>query len=276
MHIDDEGDHNAEVMRQAWEARARTDPLYAIDARQRTWSINDFYAQGPGLVTEIVDPALRSLGVDPSGLRVLEIGCGMGRLFNGLAQRFKEVWGIDISASMIEQGREHCDVDATWLVGDGTSLTGVRDTSVDHVLSFEVFGHIPQPAIIRSYLREFLRVLKPGGTFQAQFRGRSDSTRQSIVRRMPRKLRVASGAVLRLARVMPVEGDIDTWLGCLLPPRDGLTMVEAIGFVDTALFTADFAGPPQDVPFGYWVVGRKPSVHQLDGPPRASGANEPS
>jgi SAM-dependent methyltransferase len=246
-------------MRRSWEARARSNPLYAIDAHRRAWDIDDFYARGLSLVQEVVDPALNILSVDPTGLRVLDIGCGMGRLFVGLAARFQEVWGIDISASMIAQGREQCQAEATWLVGDGTSLAGVGDQSVDHVLSYEVFEHIPGPAIISSYLVESLRVLRPGGTFQAQFRGQSDSRRQAAVRALPRPLRVASGAVLRKIGVMPVLGDIDTWLGCVVRPEEGISMMESLGFIDVGAFDADFARFPPKEQVAYWIVGRRPS-----------------
>ncbi len=251
---------DAEFMRRAWDTRAQDDPLYAIDARRRGWKdLDEFYSQGPELVAKIVDPALKMLDVQPSGLRVLEVGCGMGRLFDGLSQRFGEVYGIDISAHMIALGREHCPVPATWLVGDGTSLNGIDDVSVDHVLCYEVFGHIPRSAIIQSYVGEFRRVLKPGGTFQAQFRSRSDSTRQQIIRRMPRPLRVASGAASRTLGLLPVRGDIDTWLGSVVPPDEGLRMAETIGFVDIAVYSALLSIPPPSIPRGYWLVGRKPN-----------------
>jgi 2-polyprenyl-3-methyl-5-hydroxy-6-metoxy-1,4-benzoquinol methylase len=249
---------DADIMRRSWEARASSNPLYAIDAHRREWDIDEFYARGTELVQEMVDPALRILNVDPEGKRVFEIGCGMGRLFVGLAERFAEVWGTDISASMIEQGREHCDVAATWLVGDGTSLNDVEDGSVDHVLSYEVFEHIPQLSVIRSYLVESLRVLRPGGTFQAQFRYHSDSARQAAVRVLPRSLRVACGAVLRKLDVLPVLGDIDTWLGCVVPPQKSTSMMESVGFTDVGAFDPNFAGSPQKKQVVYWVVGRKP------------------
>ena len=183
----------------------------------------------------------------------------MGRLFEGLSQRFAEVWGIDISSGMIEQGREQCPVEAKWFLGDGVSLSGVDSESVDHVLSYEVFEHVPKPSIIRQYFSETLRVLRPAGTFQAQLRGGSDSFRQGIVRGMPRPLRVASAAVVRKLGVLPVEGDVDTWLGCVLSPNEALPMLRTIGFVDVEAQNSDFSGVPQGATVTYWVVGRKPA-----------------
>ena len=267
LDASDGGRSDAETMRDAWEARAKSDPLYAIDAQRRSWELGDFYSRGLRLVERIVDPVLKIMSIDPSKLRVLEIGCGMGRLFEGLADRFAEVWGIDISESMIEQGRAQCPVEARWMLGDGISLKGVESESIDHVLSYEVFGHIPQPSIIQSYFNEMHRVLKPGGTFQAQLRGGSDSTRQEIVRRMPRPLRIASAVVLRKIDVLPVRGDIDTWLGCVVLPDRALSMITDIGFVDGTVLAADFTSIVGNASPGYWILGRKPALPKpLDRP----------
>jgi ubiquinone/menaquinone biosynthesis C-methylase UbiE len=253
-------------MRKAWEARAQSDPLYAIDARRRRWQMEDFFSQGPLLVHQFVDPALERLSVDPDGLRVLDIGCGMGRLFEGLSTRFGEIVGIDISAGMIDQGRAECAVEATWIVGDGTSLGGVESASIDHVLSYEVFEHIPHPSIILTYFYEISRVLRPGGTFQVQLRGGSDSTRQVIVRSLPRPLRVASGAVLRTLGVLPVEGDIDTWLGCIVSPPEALSMLAEVGFCDAAALSHEFTEIVHGSPLTYWVVGRRGASDRIDAP----------
>jgi SAM-dependent methyltransferase len=255
-----DGGSEVESMRHDWEERARTDLLYSIDAQKRDWTFDEFYARGPILVAEFVDPVLQRLGVDPSGQCVLEIGCGIGRLFAGLAERFGDVRGLDISSAMVEEGRKRCPVKATWLVGDGVSLQGVDSASVDHVLSFEVFGHIPRLDIIHSYLRESFRVLRPGGTFQVQLRQRSDSTRQAIIRAMPRPLRVVAAACLRALGMAPVPGDIDTWLGLLVPPGEAASFVEQLGFVDVGVVPSDVSGSSRQRSRGYWLVGRKPST----------------
>ena len=184
---------DVETMKSSWDPRAVSNPLYAIDASRHHWDVNDFYEQGLALVGKIVDPALEVLSVDPKGRRVLELGCGMGRLFEGLSQRFDEIWGTDISMEMIRQGRSLCRVEATWILGDGSTLKEVEEESIDHALSFEVFEHIPQPSIIHGYFVEMHRVLRAGGTFQAQLRRASDTPRQAVVRAMPRALPRAFG-----------------------------------------------------------------------------------
>ena len=243
-------------MRRDWERRAADDPLYAIDSTRRRWSLDEFYARGPALVGQILDPVLTTLSVDPAGLRVLEIGCGMGRLFAGLAERFGEVWGIDISSEMVERGRAHCPVEATWVVGDGASLAGVADGTVDHVLSYEVFQHIPDQDVIRGYLREIARVLRPGGTFGVQMRRGSDTPRQALVRALPRPLRKAAGAALHRLGILPVQGDVDTWLGCIVPEDRALAWARAAGFGELS-WLADASHPRR---MGYWLVGRRPAA----------------
>src|SRR5262245_30476353 len=38
-------------------------------------------------------------------MRVLEVGCGIGRLLRALAPRFAEIHGVDVSGEMIRRGR---------------------------------------------------------------------------------------------------------------------------------------------------------------------------
>lgn len=144
------------------------------------------------------------------------------------------------------------------MVGDGLTLKEVEDGSIDHILSFEVFEHIPDPAIIRGYFVEIYRVLRVGGTFQVQLRRGSDTRKQALVRALPRTLRVLAAAVLRGARILPVRGDIDTWLGCVMDPKDAMSMSGAVGFAGCKVLANDFADAAENGPH-YWILGRKPN-----------------
>jgi ubiquinone/menaquinone biosynthesis C-methylase UbiE len=244
---------STDAMRRDWDARAKVDALFHVDASRPGSTVDEFYARGPALVAEIVDPVLEQLGVDPSGQRVLEVGCGMGRLFAGLADRFGDVLGIDISPEMVARGRAQCPVAATWLVGDGRSLPGVPDASVDHVLSFEVFQHIPDRAVIDSYVAETFRVLRPGGTFQLHLRRSSDSFRQAVVRALPRPARMTVAAALKAVGLLHAHGDVDTWLGCVVHPASALEIGEGVGFCDLRVLPDRLHATEM----GYWLVGRK-------------------
>lgn len=100
----------------------------------------------------------------------LEIGCGIGRILRPLAGECARVIGVDISPEMIAKARDYmAGVDnAQLIVGDGASLPGVANQSVDFVYSLLVLIHVDKRSAYR-YLREIERVLRPGGLALLQF-----------------------------------------------------------------------------------------------------------
>jgi ubiquinone/menaquinone biosynthesis C-methylase UbiE len=109
----------------------------------------------------------------PSRMRILEIGCGSGRMTRALAELFGQVHAVDISGEMLEQARTalagcsnvHLDQNS----GSGLELFG--DSEFDFVFSAIVFQHIPRKSIVENYVREAYRVLRPGSVFKCQFEG---------------------------------------------------------------------------------------------------------
>ena len=249
-------------MRDDWNRRASQDAWYAIDTMTQHGDMASFYSRSAELVPVLCDPVIELLGIQAENEIVLEIGCGIGRLFPGMSQRFREVWGIDISAVMVAEGEKNCPVEARWFVGDGSALTGIGDSAVGHVISFEVFQHVPRLSFIESYFREIFRVLRAGGTFQIQMRCGSDSKRQDQFRKLPRPLRVVTAKLLAYARrlgiraagELMVEGDIDTWLGTIVSPDEISRFCASLGFVDLAVLPDTVHAPGM----GFWLVGRKP------------------
>lgn len=89
-------------------------------------------------------------------LEILEVGCGAGGMLGPLS-KYGRVTGLDISKEYIEfcKSRGHERV----LTGSGYELP-FRDGSFDLVAAFDTIEHIPDDTRV---LREFQRVLKPGG-----------------------------------------------------------------------------------------------------------------
>jgi SAM-dependent methyltransferase len=123
---------------------------------------DEFWRSGADNLTATLAPF--GVGFDGSE-RVLEIGCGIGRITRALAARASSVVGIDVSAEMVERGREAlAGVDNLELVvGNGRDLSQFPDGAFDAVYSFIVFQHIPDPDVTCGYIREIGRVLRPGG-----------------------------------------------------------------------------------------------------------------
>jgi ubiquinone/menaquinone biosynthesis C-methylase UbiE len=96
--------------------------------------------------------------------RVLEIGCGVGRIGAALAPRCREWVGADVSRNMLAHAREalasHKNVG--FLPLNGIDLAGLPDAWFDVVYCTAVFMHLEEWDRFR-YVREAARVLKPGG-----------------------------------------------------------------------------------------------------------------
>jgi SAM-dependent methyltransferase len=151
-------------MRRYWDARAREDAFHFVDNREpyKDADLERFWNEGVRAVDTILDTL--GLTVRQDDL-VLDIGCGVGRLTRVLAGRAGHVIGLDVSPEMLRRAQElnHHLNNVTWLLGDGESLTGVEDASLDGAMSHVVFQHIPDAKVTLGYVAELGRVLKPGG-----------------------------------------------------------------------------------------------------------------
>ena len=151
-------------MRAYWDARARENAMFFIHSQldYRETDETEFWASGVDNLDRTL--ATHGLEIKPTD-RVVEIGCGMGRITRPLANRACHVVGLDVSAEMIERAQQalHDLPNVELLVGNGCDLDGIADASADVVYSFIVFQHIPDPAITYGYIREIGRVLAPGG-----------------------------------------------------------------------------------------------------------------
>jgi ubiquinone/menaquinone biosynthesis C-methylase UbiE len=93
------------------------------------------------------------------GSRILDAGCGMGRWPLFLSRKGYRVCGLDFSERMIEVLSDRYP-NLEWLAGAVQSVP-LPDNSVDGVISWGVIEHDEDGP--GEALREFLRVLRPGG-----------------------------------------------------------------------------------------------------------------
>ena len=98
---------------------------------------------------------------DLRGQRVLDIGCGTGRLSAALAEDgFARVWGVDASPEMLDVARGNVPAGVGLKEGSAERLP-FRDGWFDRAVMWLVCHLVDRPAAFR----EAARVLGPGGRF---------------------------------------------------------------------------------------------------------------
>src|ERR1041384_1241405 len=100
-------DKQLEKMQRDWDNRARENARFYVNTERRDWTDEDFFRSGERTVAEeiLTDMINICQGKDPKQMRVLEIGCGAGRVTRALSNLFGEVHGVDISGEMVRQAR---------------------------------------------------------------------------------------------------------------------------------------------------------------------------
>jgi ubiquinone/menaquinone biosynthesis C-methylase UbiE len=111
------------------------------------------------------------------GARILEVGTGTGRISIPLLERGADLIGCDLSAKML--ARQHGKYPAARLAQTDAVFLPFPDDHFDAVLTVHVM-HLIGPW--RESLREFKRVLKPGGLFLSvrTYETVGDSVREQI------------------------------------------------------------------------------------------------
>jgi len=204
-------------MRRDWDRRALENARHYVATGQEEWSDEDFFAAGEQELREQILSDLGNIcqGRDPKSMKVLEVGCGAGRVTRPLAHFFGEVCAVDISSHMVRQARRAvADLDNVEIFcNNGCDLSAVRHRwwhrfgiggklEFDFVFSCLVFQHIRSREVIASYVSEVNRILKPGALFKFQVQGSSDAQ----------------------------PNQDDTWVGWAFSPEDARKLAQENGF----------------------------------------------
>jgi SAM-dependent methyltransferase len=162
-------------MRTDWDQRARENARHFIANGQPEWSEKEFYESGETTVRGDILSDMYNIcqGKDPQQMRVLELGCGAGRVTRALAQVFGEVHAVDVSGEMLQQAREALGgtPNIFFYQTDGASLDALGEQTFDFAYSCCVFHHISSYDVIRGYVSDIGRRLVPGGLFKFEVQG---------------------------------------------------------------------------------------------------------
>jgi SAM-dependent methyltransferase len=193
-------------MRQDWDERARENARFYVNTEKTDWTDEEFFESGRRTVREeiLTDMINICQGKDPKQMKVIEIGCGAGRVTRALAEIFGEVHGVDVSGEMVALAREALRnmPNAHVYQNNGMDLDVIPPGEYDFAFSSIVFQHIPSREVIENYVREVHRLLRPGALFKFQVQGNPQ-----------------------------VESDPDdTWLGVPFTVEQAQAMAERCGF----------------------------------------------
>jgi SAM-dependent methyltransferase len=155
----------------AWEEWGKRDPYYGVITHPKfrravmdEAAMREFFGASEMHARHTLSKIREQIDADFSPRKILDFGCGVGRLLVAFAALADEVVGADVSVSMLEEARRNCE---QWglanvrLVQSDDELSALNE-KFDLIHSFIVFQHIP---VARGYtiLANLLQRLRPGG-----------------------------------------------------------------------------------------------------------------
>lgn len=132
---------------------------YYEDGYLRRWTLGP-----PGASEDREAAALLQLVGQSPPIRILDVGCGHGRLCKPLADLGNTVVGLDASLALLRRAvAQSADTPSrtSWVQGDMEALPFLR--CFDLILVKDAFGHVESEGDDREFLRGTLGVLEPGG-----------------------------------------------------------------------------------------------------------------
>lgn len=154
-----------------WEYYGKNDPYFGVftDEDYRSENLDEskiqsFFEAGNMHVDTVVNVVKNYVCKDFAPKKVLDFGCGVGRLVVPFARKYEYVVGIDVSPSMLAEAKRNCDrfnlTNVNFVINDD-SLANLSE-KFDFIHSYIVFQHIPVKRGNMLFLR-LLDALEPQG-----------------------------------------------------------------------------------------------------------------
>src|SRR3990172_8848557 len=135
-----------------WEQIGKSDPYYGVltfeqfhSAQENPITLKDFWKSGEVYVQEILEIVHDNISKNFKPKKVLDFGCGVGRILIPLCSKAEWVTGVDVSQGMIDEAQKNCErlqiSNVDFIKGDYHFAK--QSEKFDFIHSFIVFQHIP-------------------------------------------------------------------------------------------------------------------------------------
>jgi SAM-dependent methyltransferase len=186
-----------------WNELAELDPLWTIlsepEKKFGKWDPAAFFKTGEREAERVLTMC-ENHNINISFEKLLDFGCGVGRMTRAFSGFFRSCVGIDVSEKMVRLAREfnsgqpRCE----FILNDAPVLP-FEDKSFDFIFTVLVLQHLPTKDLISRYLADFIRVAKDNGVIVFQLPNEVPLRRRIQLRR-------------RLWRVLALVGVPKSWL----------------------------------------------------------------
>ncbi len=131
---------------------------------------------------EIIWPLIKGFDFDV----VLELAPGKGRNTERLCEVSKKLHAVDLNSYALDQCRENlgssfhgCDIE--YHINNGTDISMIQNGIISAIYSWDAAVHFDK-SIIKSYIEEFARVLRPGGKGFIHHSNLGDKARRNLMK----------------------------------------------------------------------------------------------
>lgn len=142
-----------------WDRQAKdhSDPHLQVSRHSRKMNVDE------ALLDRITEHIAEHLDLQPED-RLLDVCCGNGMLSSRLAERCREVVGVDLSEGLVQQAQTHFSrANLSYLQGDATQLKEVVEGPFDKINLYFSFQYLDSFAKGKQAITGMLGLLAPGG-----------------------------------------------------------------------------------------------------------------